>query len=263
MIPLQLRKPVSLAALALAGAVVALTTPCRAEGNGSPDETPPPQRRHVVRSDRGVSEPGSPTSYHGKPWAVDAAVGWQTANLTTFKSSLEAQSFTGGIIPTSLSGPSAQLGFSGRLYALTLGLRGSVAWLDASSTASTLELYSIDAELGLKLPFDRLELSLLFGGGYSVIGGLSDLARDVGSGLNVDGANARLALALDYYFSREFSVGARATAEVLFLARHGVALRDIPNQLTSLDAANSPALGGSGSSIGTALNISAGPAFHF
>src|ERR1051325_4787065 len=108
MIPLQLRKRFSLALLAPVSAIVALATPCRAEANGSPDEIPPPQRRHVVRADRGVSEPASPTSYHGTPFTLDAAVGWQPANLTTFKSSLEAQSFTGSIIPTSLSGPSAQ-----------------------------------------------------------------------------------------------------------------------------------------------------------
>ncbi len=138
-----------------------------------------------------------------------------------------------------------------------------MAWLGADSIQSTLDLYSIDAELGLKLPFDRLELSLVFAGGYSVIGGLSDLVRDLGAGLDVDGANARFALGLDYYFSNEFSVGARAAAELLFLARHGVALRDVPNQLTSLDAAQGGLLAGSGSSVGTALNISAGPAFHF
>jgi hypothetical protein len=96
-----------------------------------------------------------------------------------------------------------------------------------------------------------------------VIGGVSDLVHGLGEGIDIDGANARFSLALDYYFSNEFSVGARATAELLFLARHGVALRDVPNQLTSVDAAESGLLAGSGSSVGTALCISAGPGFHF
>jgi hypothetical protein len=104
---------------------------------------------------------------------------------------------------------------------------------------------------------------LLLGGGYAVMGGLSDLLHGLGEGLDIDGANARIGLGLDYYFSNEFSVTARTTAELLFLARHGVALRDVPNQLTSFDAAERGLLAGSGSSVGTALTISAGPAFHF
>src|SRR5690349_1691656 len=124
------RKIASHAVPAFVGVFLALPTPCRAEENGSPAEAPPPPQRRAVQTDRGASEPAGPTSYHGNPFTVDGAVGWQSADLTTFRTSLEAQSFSGNIIPTSLSGPSASLGFAGRFYALTLGVRGSVAWLD-------------------------------------------------------------------------------------------------------------------------------------
>jgi hypothetical protein len=237
-------------------------SPCWADVEGAPPAAAP-QKRHVVQADQPPTDSGSPTSYHGKPFSLDAAVGWQTADLTTFRSSLDARSFTANVIPTALSGPSAQLGFGARLYALTLGVRGGVAWLNGDPQGNTLELYSVDAEVGLKIPFDRLELGLLFAGGYSVMGGLSDLVHGLGSGLDIDGANARFSLGLDYYFSNQFSIGGRAAAELLFLARHGMALRDVPNQLTSVDGVQNGLLAGSGSSVGTALTFSVGPAFHF
>ena len=241
---------------------VATSADCRAE---EPNTPPTTERTHTraVEADKAASEPSSPTSYHGKPFTFDGTIGWESADLTTFRSSLGARSFTADVIPAQLSGPSAGLGFGFRLYSLTLGVRGGVAFLDNPSIHDPLELYSVDAEVGLKIPFDRIELSLLAGGGYSVIGGLSDLVSGLGAGLNVDGANARLAIGLDFYFSNEFSIGGRATAELLFLGRRGVALRDIPNRVTTVDGVENGLLAGSGSTIGTALNFSVGPAFHF
>jgi hypothetical protein len=259
----MLRLSVTSTALALAVASIAASANCRAETESSP-EAPAPAPAHPADKDRVVAaEQASPTSYHGKPFTLDGTIGWESADLTTFQSSLGARSFTANVIPAQLSGPAAQIGFGVRFYSLTLGIRGGVAWLGGDKLQDPAKLYSADAEVGLKIPFDRLELSLLFAGGYSVIGGLSDLVNGLGAGLDVDGANARFSVGLDYFFSNSFSVGARAAAEVLFLARRGVALRDVPNQVTSIDNAESGLLSGSGSSVGAAVNLSAGPAFHF
>lgn len=258
----MLRLSVTTTALALAVVTTAISANCRAEPEPSPENAPSAPRGHTDKG-RVVEEPASPTSYHGEPFTLDGTIGWESADLTTFRSSLGARSFTADVIPAQLSGPAAQLGFGVRFYSLTIGIRGGVAWLGGDTLQDPAKLYSADAEVGLKIPFDRLELSLLFAGGYSVIGGLSDLVSGLGEGLDVDGANARFSVALDYYFSNAFSVGARGTAEVLFLARRGVALRDLPDQVTSVDAAESGLLAGSGSSVGAALSLSAGPAFHF
>jgi len=215
-----------------------------------------------VKADQPSSSSGSPTTWHGEPFTFDAAVGYETANLTTFRSSLGAQSFSANIIPTSVTGPSIDFGLGARFYVLTFGLRGGVAFLGAE-TQNPLQLYSVDAELGLRLPFDKVEAYLVFGGGYSVIGGLSDAIQGLSQGINVDGANLRVGLGADYFFSKYFSVGVRATAEVLFLARHGVALRDIPNSVTSFDSAQSTLLSGSGSTVGTDLDFTVGPGLHF
>jgi hypothetical protein len=233
-----------------------------------PETTPPPEQarpKHVerVEADRAAATPSSPNSYHGEPFTLDVVAGYQGTDLTTFRSSYGASLFTANVIPSQLSGPTTELGFAWRFYALSLGLRGGVAWLNSSATPDTLELYNVDAEVGLKLPFDRVELSLLFAGGYSVIGGLSDLLHGLGEGLDIDGANVRFTVALDYYFSPQFSIGARGKAEALFLARHGVALRSLPDQLSSFDSAQTALLAGSGTSVGSALSLTVGPAFHF
>jgi hypothetical protein len=251
------------AVLALTVGFLSVATNGRAESNvpsGGSSE-PAPARR--VESDRSVERPSTPTSYQAKPFTLDATAGYQSTDLTTFRGSLGARQFTASVIPSRLTGPTAQLGFGWRFYALSLGLRGGVAWLNGNTEYDSMKLYDIDAELGLKLPFERVEVSLLFGGGYSVIGGLSDLLHGVGEGLDIDGGNLRFALAVDYYFSRYFSIGARGTAQALFLARHGVALRQIPDRLASFDSAQTALLAGPGTSVGSALSLTAGPGFHF
>lgn len=252
--------------LVLAAIPVAFSGNSWAQPETTP-QTPTEQARpkHVERVEADRPAPASsPNSYHGKPFTLDVVAGYQGTDLTTFRSSFGANIFTAAqVIPSQYSGPTTELGFAWRFYALSLGLRGGVAWLNSSTTPDTLELYNMDAEVGLKLPFDRVELSLLFAGGYSVIGGLSDLLHGLGEGLDIDGANLRFTVALDYYFSPQFSIGARGKAEALFLARHGVALRSIPDQLSSFDAAQTALLAGSGTSVGSALSLTVGPAFHF
>jgi hypothetical protein len=249
---------------ALAAVPLVVATNGWAQPN-SVTESPPAHPRTTTRveSDQGGSAPSVPNSYHGEPFTLDVAGGWQSTDLTTFRGSLGARAFTASIIPSQFSGPTAELGFGWRFYALSLGLRGGVAWLN-SNNPDTLQLYNINAELGLKLPFERVEVSLLFGGGYSVMGGLSDLLHGLGEGLDIDGANVRFAVSVDYYFSKYFSIGARGMAQALFLARHGVALRDIPNQVTSgFDSAQTTLLAGSGTSAGSALSLTVGPGVHF
>jgi hypothetical protein len=251
------------AALVLAAAPLAVATSGWAESNIPSDGSPERARPARVEADQAASTPSTPTSYQAEPFTIDATAGYQSTDLTTFRGSLGARAFTASVIPSQLSGPTAQLGFGWRFYALSLGLRGGVAWLDSNAAPNTLTLYDVDAEIGLKLPFERIEVSLLFGGGYSVIGGLSDLLHGLGQGLDIDGANLRFAVGVDYYFSRYFSIGARGTAQALFLSRHGVALRDIPNQVASFDSAQSALLAGDGTSVGSALSLTAGPGFHF
>jgi hypothetical protein len=128
-----------------------------------------------------------------------------------------------------------------------------------------LQLYSIDAELGVRIPIVRFEPYLLVGGGYSAFGGLDDAISGVGQGLAVDGANVRAGLGLDFYVIPLLSLGARFTGELLFLSRPGVPIRDLATaqQVNTVGEAKARLLEADGSSIGTALNFTVGPALHF
>jgi len=83
--------------------------------------------------------------------------------------------------------------------------------------------------------------------------------------LAVDGANVRAGLGLDFYVIPLLSLGARFTGELLFLSRPGVPIRDLATaqQVSTIGEAKARLLEADGSSIGTALNLTVGPALHF
>jgi hypothetical protein len=154
----------------------------------------------------------------------------------------------------------------GRIFNLTLGARASLANLVTSSgTAGNLQLWSIDGEATLRLLSGKIEPYLLVGGGYSTFGGLGDAVQGVRQGLDIDGANARLGIGVSIQVTGALSLDARATAELLFLARRGIPVRDLaaPQQVGTIDAAKARILQGSGSSIGTAVALQIGPGVRF
>jgi len=205
-----------------------------------------------------------------KPFWVDAGVGWQRLNMTTVQVERNAagDALTGDLVPRILDGPTGHLGVGIRFLPLTVGVRAGVATFQDSSPARSvndMQLYSINAELGVRIPVARFEPYLLVGGGYSAFGGLGDAISGVSRGLAVDGANVRAGLGLDFYVSPLLSLGARFTGELLFLSRPGVPIRDLATaqQVSTMGEAKARLLEADGSSIGTALNLTVGPALHF
>jgi opacity protein-like surface antigen len=201
---------------------------------------------------------------------LDGNVGWERVGLTTLRVRRDSGGdvLTGDLVPAALSGPSVGLGFGVRWMVLTLGVRLGAAFFNDSSpdrTDGTSQLYSIDGELGFRIPAGSLEPYLVMGAGYSRFGGLDDAIHGVGQGLDIDGANLRLALGLDYFFTRNWSVGARVAGDVLFLSRAGVPLRSLATaeQVNTLGEAKARLLEGEGSSAGTSLSVTFGPALHF
>jgi len=202
---------------------------------------------------------------------VDTGLGFERVDLTTVHVQRDPQggdTLTGDLVPATLTGPALSLVFGLRWLVLSFGARLGVAFFNDSSpdrTDGASQLYSIDAELGLRIPAGRLEPYLMLGAGYSVFGGLGDAINGVGQGLDIDGANMRLGLGLDYFVTRTWSVGARVSGELLFLARSGVPIRDLarPEQVSTLGEAKARLLEGDGSSAGTALALTIGPGLHF
>jgi Outer membrane protein beta-barrel domain len=201
---------------------------------------------------------------------LEGGAGWERVGLTTLRVRRDSggEALTGDLVPDSLSGPMVSFGVGVRWMVLTLGVRVGAAFFDDSSpdrSDGTSQLYSIDGELGFRIPAGRVEPYFVMGAGYSRFGGLDDAIQGVGRGLDIDGANLRLAFGLDYFMTRTWSLGARVTGGLLFLSRAGVPLRQLatPEQVSTLGQAKERLLEGEGSSAGTSIAVTFGPAMHF
>jgi hypothetical protein len=201
---------------------------------------------------------------------VDSQVGWNRVGLTTLRVERDSggEALTGDLVPAVLSGPTVGLGLGVRWLVLTFGARATATFFNESSNVradDASQFYSIDGELGMRIPAGRLEPFIVFGAGYSRFGGLGDAISGLGKGLDIDGGNLRLALGLDYFVSKSWSIGARATGELLFLARSGVPIRDLAQaqSVNTLGEARARLLQGEGTSAGSALSFTIGPGLHF
>jgi len=254
-----------LGVLAVVG-VTAASAHSEVASPGPEAAAPPPPNRDVHVVTRQEHRPSPSTTVL---W-LDTAVGWERADLTTLHAvrNLGGDSLTGDLVPETLDGPAVSLGFGVRWLVLSFGARFGVAFFNDPSpnrTDGSSQFYSIDGELGLRVPAGRLEPYVVLGAGYSVFGGLSDAIQGVGQGIDIDGANVRLALGFDYFLSRNWSIGARLAGELLFLARPGVPIRGLaqPQSVSTIGEAKTRLLEGDGSSAGTAVSATIGPGLHF
>jgi hypothetical protein len=152
-----------------------------------------------------------------------------------------------------------------RLLTVTLGARGKVIHLSSSGPVQNADLWSLDGELAFRIPVATLEPYFMLGGGYSALGGVHDAVSGVNDGLDITGANLRAALGLDYFVTPTFSIGAKATAEVLFLNREGVPIRDLatPQSVDTVGEARARVLEADGSAAGSAIGFFITPGLHF
>lgn len=199
----------------------------------------------------------------GLEWLwVNAEGGVELANLRTFNASVDK--LTVGLTPTSGVGPVAGMGMGVRLLFVTLGLRGRVAAMQ-SSGGKDWQLWTLDAEAGVRVPLNHFEPYLTLAAGYASLGNFGTAVSGLGSGLDVNGANLRLGAGLDYYVTHAFSVGGVVSGEMLMLSRKGVPLRDlaVAKQIGTIDDAKARVLEASGTSIGGALAFTLVAGLHF
>jgi hypothetical protein len=218
---------------------------------------------------RGDEERGLPAPAKTVFWA-DTNVGWHRVGLTTLQVDRTAggDALTGDLVPSVLSGPTVQVGFGLRWLVLTFGARLGASFFDDPTPGrsdGSSQLYSVDGEIGFRIPAGPIEPYFVMAAGYSRFGGLNDAIQGIGQGLDIDGANLRLAFGLDYFFNEHVSLGARVAGEALFLSRPGIPIRDLaaPEQVSTLGEARARLLEGGGSSAGTSLAITVGPGVHF
>lgn len=144
---------------------------------------------------------------------LNVEAGYEYISLQSFKASSLVD---GELIEDSGSAFAFGVGAGVRLIFFTLGARFRLAQLSA------WDLWTLNGEIGLHLPFGALEPSITLGAGYASLGALD--VDNAGSGLNVDdieasGLNARVGAALDWYVNPLLSIGAQGSFEVLVLSR--------------------------------------------
>lgn len=150
---------------------------------------------------------------------IDGQVGGSYVNMTQLSSSSFA------IEKTSSAGPAFSLGAGIRLLILELGARLRY------NALSAFNLWQANAEIGLKIPVGALDLLLAAHGGYSFVGSLDDANKATSTSaptsndaVKIRGFNAGADVALDYYLTRNFSVGVGGLADFLYLNRPAVAI---------------------------------------
>lgn len=205
---------------------------------------------------------GGPMSQH--VW-LDAQAGVEEVQLQTFSAS---DTLGVGLLPASGVGPTLRVGGGLRLGFFTLGARGRVATFEndsASSTVTSWNIWSLDAELGLRVPLWRTEPHLALAGGYSSFGGFADAVNGLGAGLDVHGVDVRLDAGVDFWVTHTLSLGLDASGELLALARPGVSVRDLatPESVGTLNEAKARVLEANGSSIGSGLALTGTFGVHF
>lgn len=144
-----------------------------------------------------------------------------------------------------------------RLLFLTVGPRFRLATLDDAT------MWSLGGEAGLHIPLGNLEPYLTLGAGYTKVAGATKALFGEDKGAKIDGANIRLGGGADYYLTNVFSIGARASFELLLLKRAGVD----PLSLTAADSgpehASAQLYAESGSGVGFAAAASLVLGLHF
>jgi hypothetical protein len=193
---------------------------------------------------------------------INAEFGFEHLGLQTFKANNLVDAAVVETNPTGLLYGGA-LGV--RLVFITLGARFRLG------NFPEWQLWTLNAELGLRIPLGALEPYFTFGGGYASLGAFDsdNVGGDLNqAGVDVTGYDIRGGFGMDYYFSDAFSLGANLTGELLFLTRPGASLSD-------LQAAGSGSAGGGsaelatevytadGSSIGSGVTLTAVAGLHF
>lgn len=146
---------------------------------------------------------------------LNAEIGAEHLGLQTFHSNNIVDA---NVVATTQTGLLFGAGLGLRLLFITVGPRFRLAHF------SQYDMWTLGAEVGLRIPLGNLEPYFVLGGGYASLGAFN--ATNFGPNTNdvaIRGYNIRGGGGLDYYVTPVFSVGANVTAELVGLTRPGVA----------------------------------------
>jgi hypothetical protein len=218
-----------------------------------PENTPTATEQDLQRADREDSGRGLEFVW------LNAEAGYEYLGLQTFHAN---QLVDASLVKSTQGGLLVGAGAGVRLIFLTAGARFRLG------TFSAWQLWTLDAELGMRIPLGALEPYFTFAGGYASLGSFDakSALNDVGvggSGLNVRGFNLRGGIGLDYYLAKSLSVGGNLSGDLLFLSRPKVSSASAQAGADPNAQAAAKVYAADGSAIGGALALTAVVGLHF
>jgi hypothetical protein len=191
---------------------------------------------------------------------LNADIAGEYVGLQTLKAN---QLVDSNVVSSKGLGASYGAGLGVRLLLFTAGARFRLA------NFSDWQLWTLNAEAGLRIPIGRVEPYFTLGAGYASLGDFkgSDLAASLKSAsVTATGIDARGGVGVDVYLTNTFSVGANLTGEVLFLGRSAsssVRLPTPPGGATQAQTNAAAVYNGHGSGIGAGATLGAVLGLHF
>jgi hypothetical protein len=196
--------------------------PMEAGGLAPPPSTSP-ESPGVVQTEAKLDEAQKKDSGRGLEWIwLNAEFGFEHLGLQTFHAN---QLVDASIVGTTQTGLMYGAGLGVRLVFITLGARFRFSTFDA------FDLWTLNGELGLRIPLGKLEPHFSIGAGFASVGSFasSDLGGVNRDQVHITGYDVRAGGGLDYYVTPIFSVGAAISFEMLGLTRPGVTFNEATN----------------------------------
>jgi hypothetical protein len=213
------------------------------------DANPPAADPAAETPEKDLAKADREDSGRGLEWIwLNAEIGGEHLGLQTLKAN---QLVDPQLVKTTQTGLVVGAGLGVRILVFTAGVRFRLG------SFSEWQLWTLNAEGGLRIPLGSLEPYFTVGGGYASLGKFSTTAP-ASSKADVKGFNARLGAGVDYYLSNTFSVGANFTGDLLFLSRSAVA-----SAATSTSGNEAAVYAKDGSSIGAGATLTAVVGLHF
>ncbi|WP_437591849.1 hypothetical protein [Sorangium sp. So ce1000] len=184
--------------------------------------------------------------------------GYENVGLQTFN--IDEDDFTAGFVSSAANGGLIGAGVGVRLLYFTLGARGRVGLF------SDWQLFTLGGEAGMHLPLGKLDPHVDLGFGYAGLGSVKSAVSGAADAIAIRGFYGRISGGLDLYLSPVFSLGANASWELLALTRPGLssgAIDRIKGGAAAPQQAKADLLAAEGSSVGSALALTAVAGLHF
>ena len=167
-------------------------------------------------------ENGSGASFsHGTQFVYfNVETGFEQVSLR----SLHTDNLLPETVDSSASAPFFGVGGGLQFAVLTVGPRFRTASFDSWS------VWTLDLEAKIHLPVGRIEPYFIFAGGYANLDPHAE-------GVKVHGYNARIGVGIDIYATKNFTIGASGTGELIGMSRSGNNLTTTPQAQAATCAA--------------------------